>query len=108
MRRSLAALWYAETQGRLDFPIERAYWTKGEFGRQADRMGYDLDGVSDPYALALDMQMDRLKEQELTVTEDDALPVIGPFSCRPKPGSVPSALPTVTLPLTTKEDAMIQ
>ena len=64
---------YAETQGRLDFPIERAYWTKGEFGRQADRMGYDLDGVSDPYALALDMQLDRLKEQELTISEDDPI-----------------------------------
>lgn len=55
---------YAEMQGRLDFPIERAMWTKGEFGRQYDRMGYNPDTKADPYSYALDEAMNGLKERE--------------------------------------------
>lgn len=62
---------YAEAQGRLDFPIERAYWTQGEFQKTADRLGLNLDDVADPFTLALDMTMDRLKEEEMTMTEED-------------------------------------
>ena len=55
---------YAEIQGRLDFPIERARWTKGEFQRQYDRLGYNPDTKADPYSYALDEAMNGLKERE--------------------------------------------
>lgn len=65
---------YGEAQGRLDFPIERAYWTQGEFQRTADRLGLNLDDVADPFTLALDMTMDRLQEEEMTMGMTEADP----------------------------------
>ena len=63
---------YAEAQGRLDWQIERAYWTKGEFQRQYDRMGYNPETKSDPYSYALDEAMNGLKEREFdTMSEAD-------------------------------------
>jgi hypothetical protein len=61
---------YAEIQGRLDFPIERARWTKGEFQRQYDRMGYNPDTKADPYSYALDEAMNGLKEREFDVLSE--------------------------------------
>ena len=55
---------YAESQGRLDFPIERAYWTKGEFQRQIERMGYDPGTDTDPYAYALDLLAERVDDAD--------------------------------------------
>lgn len=63
---------YAEKQGRLDFPIERARWTKSEFQRQYDRLGYNPDTKADPYSYALDEAMSGLKEREFdTLAEAD-------------------------------------
>ena len=56
---------YAELQGRFNFPAERMMWTHGNFKKQADRLGLDLDGVADPYTLMLEMTLDSLKEAEL-------------------------------------------
>ena len=61
---------YAEAQGRLDFPVERAAWTKSEFGRQYDRMGYNPDTKADPYSYALDEAMNGLKEREFDVLSE--------------------------------------
>lgn len=61
---------YAEQRGRFDFPIEKARWTRGEFGKQAERMGFDIDGVSDPFLLAIDMTMDSLEEQDSANMEE--------------------------------------
>lgn len=64
MEEVLAFHDFAEAQGRLDFPIERAAWTKSEFGRQYDRMGYNPETKADPYSYALEEAMNGLKEQE--------------------------------------------
>ncbi len=64
---------YAESKGEFSFPIEKAHWTKNEFGRQASRLGYDLDELSDAYSLCLDMQMDGLNEQGMTINENDPI-----------------------------------
>ena len=72
---------YAEIQGRLDFPIERARWTKGEFQRQYDRLGYNPDTKADPYSYALDEAMNGLKEREF-----DALSEADPRRQRPRHG----------------------
>ena len=61
---------YAESQGRFEFPIERATWTKGEFGRQYDRMGYNPDTKADPYSYALDEAMNGLREREFDVLSE--------------------------------------
>lgn len=61
---------YAESQGRLDFPIERATWTKGEFGRQFDRMGYNPDTKEDPFTYALDEAMNGIREREFEPMND--------------------------------------
>lgn len=71
MSEVLAFHEYGEAQNRLDFPIERAFWTQGEFQKTADRLGLNLDDVADPFTLALDMTLDRLAEEEMTMTEAD-------------------------------------
>ena len=63
---------YAERQNRLDFPISRAHWTKGEFKKAFDRLGYDSDSLSDPYSLSLELAMDNLREKaDEVMTEED-------------------------------------
>ena len=54
---------YAESQGRFDFPISRAHWTKAEFGRQYDRMGYNPDTKADPFTYALEEALSGLAER---------------------------------------------
>jgi hypothetical protein len=54
---------YAESQGRYEFPIEKAFWTKGEYQRQYERMGYS--DATDPYAYALDLEMENVREREM-------------------------------------------
>lgn len=44
---------YAESQGRYDFPIEKATWTRSEFERMRDRMGYEPSNA-DPFLAAID------------------------------------------------------
>ena len=55
---------YAEAQGRYDFPIEKAYWSKGEYQRQYERMGY-AGADTDPYSYALDLAMEQVREREM-------------------------------------------
>ena len=62
---------YYETKGQLSFPIERATWTKSEFGQAFDRMGYNPDTKTDPYSYALDAQMSSLKEREFEVAAEE-------------------------------------
>lgn len=65
MNEVLSFFEYYEAQGRFNFPAERMMWTHGNFKKQADRLGLDLDGVADPYSLMLDMTLDSLEETEL-------------------------------------------
>ena len=44
---------YHESKGEYSFPAERMMWTHGEFQRQLDRMGYEVD-TTDPFYAALD------------------------------------------------------
>lgn len=62
---------YYEAQGRLEFPIEKAFWTKGEFSKLADRFGYDLDGVPDSFLLALETTLSDLEEQRMNIPQED-------------------------------------
>lgn len=62
---------YAEANGRLDFPIERAFWTKSEFGQQFDRLGYNPDTKADPFSYALDEAMSGLNEREFEVAAEE-------------------------------------
>lgn len=72
MNTVLAFAEYAESKGEFSFPIEKAYWTKGEFGRQADRLGYDLSAEADPYDFALDLTLNNLEERKRqTLSEAD-------------------------------------
>lgn len=61
---------YAESQGRLDFPIERAYWTKDEFEKQYQRLGYS-DAGTDPFTYALDLALESITEQQMHPTVND-------------------------------------
>ena len=63
---------YYQTQGQYNFPLEKA-WKRSEFLKAAERYGLDLDNVPDPYVLALDMQIDSLSEQEMTISSEDAV-----------------------------------
>lgn len=56
---------YYEATGRYSFPIEKAYWTKGEFQQQIDRMGYDPDNKPDPFSYALSVAMEGMREEEM-------------------------------------------
>lgn len=71
MEQVLAFHDYYEERGELSFPLERAFWSKSEFGKLADRFGYDLAGVPDPYILALDTTLDGLEEQRMHIDEAD-------------------------------------
>lgn len=64
---------YAEAKGEWNFPIERAMWSKGEFADMIGRMGYDGDNAPDPYAFALDVAMQDIREEEMspTISEDE-------------------------------------
>lgn len=61
---------YYETKNELNFPIERATWTKSEFGQQFDRMGYNSESKADPYSYALSEEMNGLKEREFDVLSE--------------------------------------
>lgn len=52
---------YAEMQGRFDFPIERATWTKGEFAKQLERLSLDTTDAADPYSAVLDAAADQIR-----------------------------------------------
>ena len=65
MEEVLAFHDYAESQGRLDFPLERARWTKDEFGRELERMGYDDGNAGDAYTFAIQMIADNLNDAKM-------------------------------------------
>ena len=61
---------YYERKGTFSFPIERARWSKDEFARQYDRLGYNPDTKADPFAYALEETMRGLKEREFDVLSE--------------------------------------
>lgn len=44
---------YSELKGEYSFPIEKAHWTKSEFDRMRERMGYETSN-NDPFLAAID------------------------------------------------------
>lgn len=70
MNEVLAFHDHYERKGTFSFPIERARWTKDEFARQYDRLGYNPDTKADPYSFALDEAMSGLKEREFEVLSE--------------------------------------
>lgn len=52
---------WAEKNGRFEFPIEKAYWTKGEFGKQLERLSLDPADAEDPYSAVLDVAAESIR-----------------------------------------------
>ena len=66
MEEVLAFHDYAEAaHNRLDFPIDRARWTRGEFQDQLDRMGYDDGNAGDAYSFAIKMIADNYNDAKM-------------------------------------------
>jgi len=66
---------YAEMQNRFDFPIERATWTKGEFGKQLQRLSIDATEEPDPYSAVLDAAAESIRSayEETQFSDADAV-----------------------------------
>lgn len=52
---------YHEGKGEWSFPIEKATWTKGEFGKQLERLSLDTTDAADPYSAVLDAAADQIR-----------------------------------------------
>lgn len=65
MNEVLAFNKYGQDTGRFQCPLERATWTRHNFQRQAEKLGYNLDDVdSNPFNVALDNTLENLLNQE--------------------------------------------
>lgn len=64
MSRTLNTYVYKrDFKGVIDFDIdEHSRWTKDAFGKQAQRLGLDMDSASDPYEFALEQMRSGLEE----------------------------------------------
>lgn len=61
---------FYEAQGRFEWPIEKAYWTRGEFQKQLDRLGLE-DTTTDPYAAVLEAATDKVRADRDAVDLED-------------------------------------
>lgn len=52
---------YHERKGEWSFPIEKATWTKGEFGKQLQRLSIDATEEPDAYSAVLDAAADQIR-----------------------------------------------
>ena len=56
-------LYNKEDKGVIEFDIDQySRWTKDAFGKQAQRLGLDMDSASDPYEFALEQMRSGLEE----------------------------------------------
>ena len=64
---------YAETQGRFDFPMERARWTHSAFQKQLDKLNLAdfADDTADPYNAVLDAMADNIRASMYEVDHMD-------------------------------------
>lgn len=52
---------YHEGKGEWSFPIEKAAWSKDEFGKQLQRLSIDATEEPDPYSAVLDAVADQIR-----------------------------------------------
>lgn len=70
MAQVLAFHSYGEENGRFDFPIERAYWTRGEFQKAFDRLGLEDTGT-DPYTAVMEAASDNIRASRDAIDGED-------------------------------------